>query len=47
VAAEDGLANQFGGTENEAVSQLDTLLNDAVPMRMNPMCRWARFYPWH
>jgi asparagine synthase (glutamine-hydrolysing) len=32
--AEDGLANPFAGTEAEAVSQLDSLLNDAVSMRM-------------
>jgi len=34
VAAEDGLANPFRGTEDEAVNQLDALLNDAVTMRM-------------
>jgi asparagine synthase (glutamine-hydrolysing) len=34
IAAEDGLANQFRGTEDEAVNQLDALLNDAVAMRM-------------
>lgn len=34
VAAEEGLANQFGGSEEEAVNQLDALLNDAIPMRM-------------
>jgi asparagine synthase (glutamine-hydrolysing) len=34
VAAEDGLANPFRGTDEEAVNQLDTLLNDAVTMRM-------------
>ena len=34
VAAEDGLANPFRGTEEEAVNQLDALLNDAVTMRM-------------
>jgi asparagine synthase (glutamine-hydrolysing) len=34
VAAEDGLANPFRGTDEEAVNQLDALLNDAVTMRM-------------
>jgi asparagine synthase (glutamine-hydrolysing) len=34
VAAEDGIANPFRGTEEEAVNQLDALLNDAVTMRM-------------
>ena len=34
TAAEEGLANQFGGSEEEAVNQLDVLLNDAIPMRM-------------
>jgi asparagine synthase (glutamine-hydrolysing) len=34
VAAEDGIANPFLGTEEEAVNQLDALLNDAVKMRM-------------
>jgi asparagine synthase (glutamine-hydrolysing) len=34
VAAENGLANPFRGTEEEAVNQLDALLNDAIPMRM-------------
>src|SRR5580692_2090514 len=34
VAAEDGLANPFRGSEDEAVNQLDALLNDAVKMRM-------------
>jgi asparagine synthase (glutamine-hydrolysing) len=33
-AAEDGLAHPFTGTESEAVSELDALLNDAVSMRM-------------
>jgi asparagine synthase (glutamine-hydrolysing) len=33
-AAEDGLSNPFLGTESEAVNQLDSLLNDAVSMRM-------------
>jgi asparagine synthase (glutamine-hydrolysing) len=33
-AAEDGLGNPFKGSEAEAVDQLDTLLNDAVSMRM-------------
>jgi asparagine synthase (glutamine-hydrolysing) len=33
-AAEDGLANPFTGTEQEAVAQLDSLLNEAVTMRM-------------
>ena len=33
-AAEDGLAHPFTGTESEAVSELDSLLNDAVSMRM-------------
>lgn len=33
-AAEDGLSNPFLGTESEAVDQLDSLLNDAVSMRM-------------
>jgi asparagine synthase (glutamine-hydrolysing) len=34
VAAEDGLANPFGGTDEEAVNQLDRLLHDAVTIRM-------------
>src|SRR3984957_1987367 len=34
VAAENGIANPFSGTEEEAVNQLDELLNDAVTMRM-------------
>jgi asparagine synthase (glutamine-hydrolysing) len=34
IAAEDGIANPFRGTEEEAVNQLDALLNDAVTMRM-------------
>jgi asparagine synthase (glutamine-hydrolysing) len=34
VAAEDGLANPFRGSDEEAVNQLDALLNDAVTMRM-------------
>jgi asparagine synthase (glutamine-hydrolysing) len=34
AAAEDGIANPFRGTEEEAVNQLDALLNDAVTMRM-------------
>jgi asparagine synthase (glutamine-hydrolysing) len=34
VAAEDGLANPFRGTDEEAVNQLDALLHDAVSMRM-------------
>ncbi len=34
VAVEDGLANPFRGTDEEAVNQLDALLNDAVTMRM-------------
>ena len=33
-AAEDGLSTPFVGTDAEAVDQLDTLLNDAVSMRM-------------
>jgi asparagine synthase (glutamine-hydrolysing) len=33
-AAEDGLANPFAGTESEAVGQLDSLLNEAVTLRM-------------
>lgn len=33
-AAEDGLSNPFVGSDAEAVDQLDTLLNDAVSMRM-------------
>jgi asparagine synthase (glutamine-hydrolysing) len=33
-AAENGLSNPFLGTESEAVNQLDSLLNDAVSMRM-------------
>jgi asparagine synthase (glutamine-hydrolysing) len=34
AAAEDGLANPFRGSEEEAVNQLDALLHDAVTMRM-------------
>ncbi|MBV8514088.1 MAG: asparagine synthase (glutamine-hydrolyzing) [Acidobacteria bacterium] len=34
VAAEDGITNPFRGSEEEAVSQLDALLHDAVTMRM-------------
>ena len=34
VAAEEGISNPFRGTEEEAVTQLDTLLHDAVTMRM-------------
>jgi asparagine synthase (glutamine-hydrolysing) len=34
TAAEDGLSNPFRGTDEEAVDQLDALLNDAVSMRM-------------
>ena len=34
TAAEEGLANPFRGTDEEAVDQLDALLNDAVSMRM-------------
>jgi asparagine synthase (glutamine-hydrolysing) len=33
-AAEDGLTNPFTGSEKEAVSQLDSLLHEAVTMRM-------------
>ena len=33
-AAEDGLSNPFVGSEAEAVEQLDSLLNDAISMRM-------------
>jgi asparagine synthase (glutamine-hydrolysing) len=33
-AAEDGIANPFQGSEEDAVNQLDALLNDAVTMRM-------------
>ena len=34
AVAEEGLANPFRGSEEEAVNQLDALLNDAVPLRM-------------
>ena len=34
VAAEDGISNPFRGSEEEAVNQLDSLLHDAVTMRM-------------
>jgi asparagine synthase (glutamine-hydrolysing) len=33
-AAEDGLSNPFVGSDNEVVDQLDSLLRDAVSMRM-------------
>jgi asparagine synthase (glutamine-hydrolysing) len=33
-AAEDGLSDPFVGSESEAVDQLDSLLNDAISMRM-------------
>ncbi len=34
TAAEQGVANPFPGTEREALDQLDTLLRDAIIMRM-------------
>ncbi|MGK7887255.1 MAG: asparagine synthase (glutamine-hydrolyzing) [Crocosphaera sp.] len=34
VAAETGLAQPFSGSETEAIAQLDTLLKDAVRLRM-------------